>query len=174
MANEMTTDVVLGQEFLTWLWYQSDTSPHDFSDKNGMPFAVTMEQRIVVQGGEGDSLETASVSGSLSPLREARFGLATGKKVTRALVRFEKDELSWQVGLKAEDFSCNGLRSPKIEKESDDDDPDAFLLEKIYLMEVCLDLLDGLYKHFILLRLSPQWKNEVQSIHTWMTQRDNI
>ncbi len=174
MANEITTDVVLGQEFLTWLWFQSDTAPNDFSDKGGMPFTVSMEQRIVVQGGEGDSLETASVSGSLSPLREARFGLATGKKVTRALVRFEKDDLAWQVGLKAEDFSCNGLRTPKIEKESDDDDPDAFLLEKIYLMEVCLELLDGLYMHFINLRLSAAWKEEVQRIHEWMTKRENI
>ncbi len=173
-GTEMTTDVVLGQEFLTWLWYQSDTAPQSFVDKKNMPFAVTMEQRIVVQGGEGDSLETASVSGSLSPLREARFGLATGKKVTRALIRFEKDELAWQLALKAEDFSCNGLRTPKIEKESDDDDPDAFFLEKIYLMELCLDLLDALYVQFIQLRISPKWQEEVRNIHTWMTKRDNI
>ncbi len=171
---EMTTDLVLGQEFLTWLWYQSDTAPNDFLDKKKMPFTVSMEQRIVVQGGEGENLETASVSGSLSPLREARFGLATGKKVTRALVRFEKDELSWQVNLKAEDFSCGSLRTPKIEKESDDDDPDAFILEKIYLMEICLELLDQVYEQFINLRLSSGWKDEVQRIHAWMTQRDTM
>ncbi len=171
---EMTTDLILGQEFLTWLWYQSDTSPNNFLDKNQMPFNVYMEQRIVVQGGEGENLETASVSGSLSPLREARFGLATGKKVTRALVRFEKDELSWQVSLKAEDFSCNSLRTPKIEKESDDDDPDAFILEKIYLIELCLDLLDHVYKQFITLRLSEGWKQEVAHIHNWMTKKEAI
>ncbi len=170
---EMTTDFVLGQEFLTWLWYQSDTAPHSFTDKKQMPFSVFMEQRIVVQGGEGENLETASVSGSLSPLREARFGLATGKKVTRALVRFEKDDLSWQVNLKAEDFSCNSLKTPKIEKASDDDDPDAFILEKIYLIELCLELLDNLYEQFITLRLSQNWKDEVSHIHDWMTKEDN-
>ena len=42
---------------------------------------MNLEQRIVVQGGEGDSLETASVSGSLSQLREVRLRLRTGKKV---------------------------------------------------------------------------------------------
>ncbi len=170
---EMTTDLVLGQEFLTWLWYKSDTAPHSFADKKRMPFAVYMEQRIVVQGGEGENLETASVSGSLSPLREARFGLATGKKVTRALVRFEKDELSWQVNLKAEDFSCNSLKTPKIEKESDDDDPDAFILEKIYLIELCLELLDALYEQFIALRLSQAWKEEVRDIRQWMIKDDS-
>ena len=65
-----TTDMVLGQEFLTWLWFRSETQPMGFKDKEGVPFSMNLEQRIVVQGGEGDSLETASVSGSLySPLR---------------------------------------------------------------------------------------------------------
>ncbi len=167
-------DIILGQEFLTWLWYQSDTAPQTFVDTKGMPFSVFMEQRIVVQGGEGDSLETASVSGSLSPLREARFGLATGKKVTRALLRLEQDELSWQLSLKAEDFSCNSLRTPKIEKDSDDDDPDALFLEKVYLMERCILLLDSLYGQFLKLRLSAQWEEEVQAVHEWMTRKDEI
>lgn len=75
-----STDNILGQEFLTWLWYQSDVAPGAFVDKEGQPFSVSMEQRIVVQGGEGDAKETATVAGTLSPLREARFGLGTGKK----------------------------------------------------------------------------------------------
>ena len=81
-----TTDMVLGQEFLTWLWFRSETQPMGFKDKEGVPFSMNLEQRIVVQGGEVDILETASVSGSLSKLREVRLGLRTGKKVTRALV----------------------------------------------------------------------------------------
>ncbi len=167
-----STDIILGQEFLTWLWYQSDTAPNAFVDKKNMPFSVSMEQRIVVQGGEGDSLETASVSGSLSPLREARFGLATGKKVTRALLRLEKDDLAWQISLKAEDFSCNSLRTPKIEKDDEDDDPDALLLEKIYLMEQCLDLLDALYARFLRVRLSSSWQEEVDLVRHWMTKTE--
>ncbi len=163
------TDIILGQEFLTWLWYKSDTAPKDFTDKKGVPFAVSMEQRIVVQGGEGENLETASVSGSLSPLREARLGLMTGKKVTRAIVRFEQNDLDWQISLRAEDLSCNSLRTPKIEKEAEDDDPDAFLLEKIYLMELCLGLLDALYAQFLQLRLSSAWLAEVQSVRSWMS-----
>lgn len=91
-----TTDMILGQEFLTWLWFRAETQPLGFRDKDGQSFTLTLEQRIVVQGGEGEALETASVSGSLSQLREVRLGLQTGKKVTRALVRFEKDELAWQ------------------------------------------------------------------------------
>ena len=111
-----TTDMVLGQEFLTWLWFRSETQPMGFKDKEGVPFSMNLEQRIVVQGGEGDSLETASVSGSLSQLREVRLGLRTGKKVTRALVRFEREELAWQTTIKAEDFSLGSFKTPKVER----------------------------------------------------------
>ena len=164
-----STDMILGQEFLTWLWYKSDAQPHAFIDAANAPFQLFMEHRMVVQGGAGDTLETASVSGALSPLREARFGLATGKKVTRATLRFEQDDLRWQLSLKAEDFAVSGLRCPKTDRA--DTDPDAPLLERIYLMERCLALVDCLYTAFLRLRLSPQWTDEARQVHTWMTEQ---
>lgn len=167
-----STDAILGQEFLTWLWYQSDTAPGAFTDSQGAPFSVSMEQRIVVQGGEGEARETASVSGSLSPLREARFGLGTGKKVSRALIRLEKDELAFQLTLKAEDFSLGSLKTPKIDKSDGDEDPDALLLEKFYLMEVCMGLLDALYARFLKLRLSGDWQKEVADMRQWLTRTE--
>lgn len=172
LASSDSTDAILGQEFLTWLWYRSDTAPGAFTDAHGQPFAVSMEQRIVVAGGEGEARETASVSGSLSPLREARFGLGTGKKVTRALIRLEKDDMAFQFTLRAEDFSIGSLRTPKLDKSDADDEPDALLLEKIYLMETCLALLDTLYGRFLKLRLSPQWQKEVADMGQWMTRTE--
>ncbi|MDR2574017.1 MAG: hypothetical protein LBC94_06715 [Desulfovibrio sp.] len=166
-----STDVVLGQEFLTWLWYQSDTAPGAFTDKGGAPFSVSMEQRIVVQQGQGDAREITSVTGSFSPLREARFGLGTGKKVSRALIRLEKEELAFQLTLKAEDFSLGSVKTPKLDTTDsvDDQDADALLLEKLYLLEVCTDLLDALYSRFLQLRLSPAWRDEVAHIGRWLT-----
>ena len=35
-----TTDMVLGQEFLTWLWFRSETQPMGFKDKEGVPFSM--------------------------------------------------------------------------------------------------------------------------------------
>ena len=109
------TDLILGQEFLTWLWFRSETGNvfrMEGAEHSGEPFTVAMEQRIVVRGGEGENQETATVVGSFSPLREARLGLLTGKQVVRCLVRLEKDGMDWQVSLKAEDFSINSLRTP--------------------------------------------------------------
>lgn len=167
------TDLVLGREFLTWLWFRSETSNGLFrmgrqSDREGESFTVSMEQRVVVRGGEGDNLETASVSGALSPLREARLGLQTGKLVVRALVRLEKDGMAWQVTLKAEDFSIGSLRTPTVAKNEDGDDPDALFLEKMYLIESSLEMLDELYRQFLETRLSPAWGTEAAAVAEWM------
>lgn len=161
-----TTDLILGQEFLTWLWFRSATGAI-FNDKTGRPFAVSMDQRIVVQGGEGDQLETASVSGPDSELREARTGLTTGKKVTRAQLRIERDPESWQLTLKAADFSLGSLKTPRIDRE-DDTDPDALFLEKMYLVEACLELVDALYASFLTVRLGKTWSDEVTRLREWM------
>ncbi len=168
------TDLILGREFLTWLWFRSETSNGLFrmggqsSGHAGEPFTVSMEQRVVVRGGEGDNLETASVSGSLSPLREARLGLQTGKLVVRALARMEKDGMAWQVTLKAEDFSIGSLRTPSVAKDEEGDDPDALFLEKMYLIESSLEMLDELYRQFLEVRLSPAWGAEAAAVAEWM------
>ena len=166
-----TTDFILGQEFLTWLWYRSESSAGMFMDRNGRSFSASLEQRISVQGGEGESLETATVSGAMSELKEARLGLLTGKKVTRALLRLERESETWLVSLKAENFSLNSLKTPKVEKPDADDDPDAALLERLYLIDTCLELLDGLYAEFISLRLNQTaWEKEIGKIRIWVQQ----
>jgi len=164
-----TTDLILGQEFLTWLWFRSATGGI-FNDKSGNPFSVSMEQRIVVQGGEGDQVETASVSGPDSELREARMGLTVGKKVSRALLRIERGPEEWQVTLKASDFSLGSLKTPKIEKsDRDGADSDTLLLEKLYLVESCLECIDAVYAAFLQVRLdNAAWRDEVTGLRQWM------
>ena len=166
------TDLVLGQEFLTWLWFRSETGNvfrMETPEHGGEPFTVGMEQRIVVRGGEGENQETATVSGSFSPLREARLGLLTGKQVVRCLVRLEKDGQTWLVTLKAEDLSINSLRTPSISREDASEDPDALFLEKMYLIEQGLGMIDEMYKQFLNVRLDPSgWQKESRAVAEWM------
>ena len=166
------TDLILGQEFLTWLWFRSETGNvfrMEGAEHKGEPFTVAMEQRIVVRGGEGENQETATVVGSFSPLREARLGLLTGKQVVRCLVRLEKDGMDWQVSLKAEDFSINSLRTPKVTRDDGDEDPEGLFLEKMYLIDLGLDMLDEMFRQFLVLRLdSAAWNREVSAVAQWM------
>jgi hypothetical protein len=165
-----SSDETLGREFLTWLWCRSEIA-NTMKDEKGEEFAFFMEQRVVVQGGEGEMKETASVSGAMSELREARLGLATGKKVTRAMLRLEQEPESWQLVLKADDFCLGSLKTPKIESAADkNNDPEALFFEKVYLLEKCVSFLDILFKEFLRLRLSKDWATEVNEVRDWLYQ----
>lgn len=165
-------DIVLGQDFLTWLWYKSEAKAGMFTMPNGESFAMYVEQRISVQGGEGDTKETTSVSGPTSELKEAKIGLAMGKKVTKAQIHVDVDSDSWQFTLKAEDFSFNGFKTPKVDtKRDEDDDPDAILLEKIYLLERGLSFIDHMFFEFLKIRLSSEWENERMAVGVWLNKQ---
>jgi len=104
-------------------------------------------------------------------LTEARSGLRTGKKVNRAQLRFDRDPEAWQLTLKDTDFSLSGLKTPKVEtSDREDTDPDARVLEKLFLVEQCLELLDGVYREFLTVRLSSKWAEEAKTVGVWIAK----
>lgn len=171
LERAQTVSLALGQEFLTWLWFASETSNATFKAADGEIFTLNVEQKVSVQGGEGEARETAVCSGPMAELREARLGLKTGKKVNKAKVRIDKDEVSWQVLLDAANFSMQGLKTPKVDTRVEEgEDPDARILEKIFLLERCLSYVDSTFTRFLQLRFSPAWKDEAQRLRLWLQE----
>ena len=170
VRNEDKLAPLIGQDFLTWLWYTSEVHDGEMQTSQGEVFSLIMEQRISVQGGEGESRDTAQSSGPRSELREAMLGLKSGKKVNRARVRIEVDSEDWQLQLKAEDFSVSGLKTPKVETsdQGEDEDPDGAFLEKMHLMERAFELVDDLFGQFLRLRFSDKWSEELRKVREWI------
>ncbi|EPR37060.1 hypothetical protein dsx2_1003 [Desulfovibrio sp. X2] len=164
---------LLGQDFLTWLWYAGEARGGLFKTAEGAHFTCYMEQRVAVQGGEGDSKETAVVSGAHARLSEAKAGLRRGKKVNKAMLRFDQDGESWTLQLKSEDFALNSVKPPKTEKAGEDEDADGAFLEKMYLYEKCVEFFDAIYKEFLALRLSAtKWPEELEAFRVWLSKED--
>lgn len=168
---DYTLDGILGQDFLTWLWFKSDVAHSFFRTDDGQPFLVYMEKRVTVTGFVGCDRETASVTASdtASPLSEARLGLHRGKKVSSAIISLSKADYDCNFSVKAADFSLNSLKTPKIDKSDRDDDPDSPFLEKVFLIETAVTLLDSLYRQFLGLRLDKdKWKKTTDEMMKWM------
>jgi hypothetical protein len=164
-----TLSPYIGQDFLTWLWYKTETQAGLFGLESGEQVAVHMEQRMAVQGGEGETRDTAISSGPQSELTEARLGLRTGKKVTQARLRIEQDDTVWSFQVKAEDLSISSLKTPKVDMRLEEgEDPDARFLEKMFLIDKALTVLDELFTVFISLRFSETWPQERAAIRAWI------
>ncbi len=159
---------LLGREFLTWLWYESERRDA-FVTGEGSHFVLSFEKKISVEGGEGETLQSATVSGQGSEMSEAMAGLRTGKKVSKAYLKIAADQEEWTLTLSAKDFAVSSLKTPKVEGQTDEgEDPDALFLEKVYLVEKALGYIDELYQRFLELRLSPKWKEATASMREWI------
>ena len=162
-------NLLLGQDFLTWLWFRTDGDSPLFALKDKRTFTLQMEQKVSVQGGEGEGKETATVSSPRGELTEAKTGLRTGKKVNKAQLLFTMDQDEWLVQVNAADFGLSGLKTPKISTKDDEgDDPDAKFLEKMFLVDRCLEMLDVVYAEFLALRMSKGWNEEAAKVKLWI------
>lgn len=162
-------NTLLGQDFLTWLWYKTDNENVLFQLEDKRTFSIQMEQKLSVQGGEGETKATATVSSPGGELTEAKTGLRTGKKVNKAQLLFSMDEDDWLVSVNSSDFGLSGLKTPKVATKDDDgDDPDAKFLEKMFLLERCLEMLDIVFTSFLKLRMSKEWAEESAKVKLWI------
>ncbi|PIE68972.1 MAG: hypothetical protein CSA21_04665 [Deltaproteobacteria bacterium] len=160
---------LIGQDFLTWLWATSEQQQGIFQTPKGETFLLLVEQRVTVQGGEGEGKETAVCSGPMAELKEARAGLKTGKKVGQAKLRIEHDTHAWQVSMNADQFALTGLKTPRVDTRVEEgDDPDGIFLEKLFLIEQALAYLDHVFALFLKRRMGPEWSEEVKRIRAWI------
>ena len=82
---------------------------------------------------------------------------------------FSMDEDEWLVTVSATDFGLSGLKTPKISTKDDEgDDPDAKFLEKMFLLERCLEMFDVVFTQFLNLRLSKDWAEESARVKLWI------
>lgn len=121
------------------LYQQSRDVPYD-----GHTYALAEAgQLTLLRAGAEDAAEVTVKNEADS----ARTGLEAGLVVTKLKLRMERigdESLVWEFTLNAE-ARFLGLKTPKVEK-SDEDDPDAVLLEKLYLIQQAVGVVRTLLK----------------------------
>lgn len=163
--TDATPNTILGQSFLTWLWWRAATA-NPYS-----AFPVSINTRIVVTGGDGAEKETVTVaSKALSSLKEAKIGLARGKKVSRVTVYLIADDFAYEATIDAQTFALSGVRPPEIENE-EMADADGLLLEKIFLIQKVVSQLDAHYRDFLTVRMDgEEWGKTAEGISKWIME----
>lgn len=168
-------DSILGEEFLTWLWYRSEVQPffeyyvsivkHDLNKRQ---FHVSFENRLSVRGYNGSNQVSAAVSGAFNPMFEARTGLEKGKKVNKACIVISDAEYHFIFTAEAKNFcfSSFGIQNFKPENGTDQE---AELLLRIDCLETAMGYFDEAYEQFLLCRLDQEkWAEEVGKIKDWI------
>jgi len=155
----------LGGEFLTWLWYRCDTEGGDFELPSIGSLGVSFDDQLVLEAFLAES-EQSRLSGA-SPCHspEAKTALQSGKRVSKAKLRFLNEDREWVFVVSAADFTFSSVKVPAVLKEEDER-----LLERVSLIDELSEMWAALYQLFLTQRLSDTWTDLEAAIGGWTAQ----
>jgi len=159
----------LGHEFLTWLWFIMDVDQACILKAESDMVSLEMDNRIVLENSLDNRIENIRIKGDDAGLEEAKISLQKGGVVTELNFSFKSGDHEWKFNIKGESLNISSLKSPETGKIEKKDDIEGAVLEKIYLYEKVVSLVENLYKQFIQIRISSKWDNEtVPRIKKWI------
>ena len=169
LLDRMHKVAFLGPEFLTWLWFRSETGSGEFQlDPEWGDFELWFEDKLVVGSVVVNAQENLFKGGHPAASLEARTALKLGKFATDAKLRIVRGAQEWMFGLKATDLVPSGIKLPAVLSKEDDDR----FYERMFLVEQLDTMIKGLFGLFLKLRVSPAWAGELATIQRWIAGED--
>lgn len=163
----------LGQEFLTWLWWKSEERGGSVELPGRGDVIVVFEKHMLLEYGEGETNEKLICSGLQTELQEARTGLLMGKKLEQARIQLSAGDQEWNFTLAAALMEFRNVKPPKTAGTEGDgsgnpEETEGMILERIFLFEELIRLVNELFLLFLKVRVSADWKDELMDIRSWV------
>lgn len=160
----------LGREFLTWLWFRSESRDGVFELGELGTVELWFEGKMTLESDGEERGDKVACTGGGTRFREARFALTRNKKVTQAAVRLLKGDDEWSFSVDAAWLNLSGLKTPKVMQDAKED-ADGLFYERMYLIEQPIAVLNALFAQFIRLRVSQEWEQEERpALNDWIQQ----
>lgn len=166
----------VGFEFLTWLWYQIDQGGDALSACRRDAFSLDIGNRLVLENQRGEGqVETISIKGDQAGLEEAKLALRKGALVSEMNIVYLFNDQEWRFTVKGENLCVSALRTPETGSVESEEDVEGAVLEKLYLYEQVMELIDAAYHTFIQLRVSDDWNRQIKGqIGHWIAAQTQL
>ncbi len=164
-----------GREFLTWLWFKSEERNGRIDLGGDEEIMLLFVRRLVLESGQGDYAESVVCQGQHASLLEGKEALRQGKKIRAARLSLEIDAAEWEFTFKADLFQFQSMKVPAPAEEFGENGEIAAegrLLERIFLIEKAVAVMDRLFTAFLALRGSHAWTAEAARMENWINRRD--
>ena len=158
----------LGNEFLTWLWFMIETDQNRLRRYDPLLVSLNIGSRLVLENTRNNAKETITIKGEDANLEEGLLALKKGAVVTEIHLSYKAGAQHWQFSLKGESLNISNLKLPETGPVETTEDLEGAVIEKTYLAETVIGLVNNLFSHFIKLRVSNKWRNQtVPRIRKW-------
>lgn len=159
----------LGEEFLTWVWFVIEKDQNLIKNFDQDFVGLEVGNRIVFENRRKEAGERITIKGDGASLEEGILALKKGALVTELNLVYTSGEMRWQFTVKGESLNISSLVTPKTGLPESTEDLEGIVLEKVFLYEKVLELLNNLFTHFLKLRVSTTWQKKVVSnLKNWI------
>jgi recombination associated protein RdgC len=164
----------LGQEFLIWLWCKSEErgGSVDLPGRGTVP--VVFEKHMLLECGAGPECEKLVCRGLMTELKEARAGLALGKRPEQARLKIGSEEREYSFTLSAATLEFRSMKLPATAGADDGgsherEGLEGQILERVALLEEGIELVNELFRLFLTIRAADTWPKELANLRQWIS-----
>ena len=155
-------ELVLGREFLTWLWYHQEESAGMVDTGEGQ-FAYLLDGPLTFAGEGAGALESSVRKGLPTHSKEAKSALDTGKKLTQAALTIARGKDQWTCKFLADTFQFASLTLP----EGEELDPSSRFDERILHIQMFLKVIGALYTEYLTAVTSGDCDELIERMINW-------
>lgn len=162
-----TNQAFLGREFLTWLWYYTESGRHEIDLKELGIYKLYVDDRLVLSSTAGSAHEQALKGGTPAYAAEALVALQAGKLVQEAKFILQDKERQWMWTMRADDLALRSVRLPTVQAP----DASTHMQARIANTQLLVDVVETLFKMYLDLRMSDKFAKEAEKIRDWMSTK---
>ncbi|MCM8524902.1 MAG: recombination-associated protein RdgC [Lentisphaeraceae bacterium] len=160
-------DLLLGRDFLTWIWYKCESDTPKFIVPDVGEFAIGLDGPLNLVSETSGAHETVVRKGLPTMSPEAHSGINSGKKLKSAKISMARGDDVWTFTLDADNFIFKSMKLP-----------DGEAMDRISRFEERIEALDtfqqayfSLYSDFIKMVAGKDRKEHLKDIQDWTTTR---
>ena len=157
----------LGEEFLTWLWFRTETEGGEFDLGKGRVVGLSFDDMLEFAPLEEDETQHTLKKGTPTRSVEARAALKTGHRLRRARLTLGIDERVWSFTLDAPTMGLRSIKLPEDDEEAESAEERS--RERAANFLELHELVGAVYREFLKIRLRPDYVNtDAEHQAAWM------
>jgi len=161
----------LGNEFLLWLWHETEAHGGVIKGSGCGEVGVVMERLMDLECVYGVSGKDGLRGDGPTGMPEAREGLRSGKVPRRCGMILETGGRQFELTFNGESLGCSSAKLPEVEEA---EDARVVFEERIGMLRDLAKGIDGLYETFLGVRASSGWEGRASAIRRWIGQLGKV
>jgi len=158
----------LGNEFLLWLWHESEGRSNSVKTEKG-DVTIFIDKSLDLDCAYGQTGKDTLRGDGPARMPEARDALRTGKLPRKAGLILDVSGQQYTLSLGGDSLAVGAAKLPDVEEA---ESPRVLFEERIGMLRDLSQTIDAMFATFLKLRASSGWETTVSNIRRWIVKQD--